>query len=111
MSGGAAATAVIIAAKQRRIQDVVDAFRVGDATSPDRARRLEELGVTHLREAEELASDGVLQPGRRAGTFYLSEAAYIEKRQTRKQTAVVVIVILVIVVSLGAIVLAAVTKR
>jgi len=99
MAGGAGATAAIIAARQRRIQEIIDAFRLGDATSADRAKSLETLALTHNGEMQSLIVDGVLMPGAREGTYYLSEIGYISKRDDRrglKAVAIVMIIILVI---------------
>lgn len=89
--GEGAVIAAAAAAKQRRLQGIVDAFRLGDATSPDRARPFESLGIARLDEAEELLSQGVLLPGPREGTYYLSEAGYIVKRDRRSTKSNVVI--------------------
>jgi len=68
------------AAREEREQEVIDAFRLSDATSFDRARRPEDIGVAHVDEADQLVAGGVLVAGRREGTFYLSEAGYIARR-------------------------------
>jgi hypothetical protein len=95
-AGGGAAVAIIVAAKQKRRQEVIDAFRVSEATSPDRARRIDEIGVAHVTEAEELLQDGVIVAGRRDGTFYLSEPGYIAHRDRRSRASVKVVVIITI---------------
>ena len=86
-AGGGATVAIIAAAKMRRRQEVIDCFRVAGATSPDQARRVEEIGVPHPGEAEELLAAGVIVAGRREGTFYLDEAAYIRHRDGRRSPA------------------------
>jgi hypothetical protein len=96
MAGGGAAVAAIAAARQRRIQEAVDAFRLGDATSPERGRTLGELGLEQTREIEDLFVEGVLVPGQRQGTFYLSEAAYIDRRNDRRGLKVVLIATLIV---------------
>lgn len=99
MAGGGAAAAAIIAAKQKRIQEAVDAFRLGDATAPDRARRLDELGIIENSETHDLVVEGVIVPGPREGTYYLSEAGYIYRRDDRrgmKAVAIVMIILLII---------------
>ena len=100
MGGGGAVVAIAAAAKQKRQREVLDAFRLGDATSPDRARRLDDIGVIHLVEAEELLAAGVLVPGRRDGTYYLSEAGYIahrdRKRSTKKAVLMAIAILLII---------------
>ena len=95
--GGAAAGA-IIAARQRRIQEVVDAFRLGDATAADRARRPEELGIVQAGEFRDLIVDGVLVPGLREGTYYLSEASMIYRRGERKGLLAIAIVSAIVLV-------------
>ena len=97
MGGGGAAVAAIAAARRRRIQQAVDAFRLGDATSPDRARTLEELGLEETGEIRDLFVEGVLVPGDRQGTFYLSEAAYIERREDRRGLRVVALIVMVVI--------------
>ena len=98
--GAGAVVAIAAAARQKRIQDTIDAFRLADATSPDRARNVEALGIMHFEEANELAAKGILAPGRTDGTFYLNEAAYIAMRddpRPRRIAAVMVAVVLIIV--------------
>jgi hypothetical protein len=94
-----AAAAAVIAARQRRIQEIVDAFRLGDATSADRAKSLETLGLLHSGELRSLLVEGVLMPGAREGTYYLSEIGYIYRRDDRaglKIVAAVLIALLII---------------
>lgn len=98
MAGGGAAAAAIMAAKQRRIQEAVDAFRLGDATAANRARRFEDLGVIPNDETRELIIEGVLLPGATEGTYYLSEAGYIYRREDRKGMRAVAIVAVILVV-------------
>jgi hypothetical protein len=109
-AGGGAVVAIMVAAREKRIQEVVDAFRLGDATTPDRARRLEELGIGHYDEANHLAAKGVLAPGRREGTYYLDEAMYIALREGRKGRVALVIVAVVLVL-FGLLVLMRVVTR
>jgi hypothetical protein len=80
------------------MQEVVDAFRLGGATSPDRASRIEDLGVAYPDEADELIADHVLLPGRREGTYYLSEAGYIARREDRKGLRVMILVAVILLV-------------
>ncbi|MEO5567228.1 MAG: hypothetical protein ABIR92_01965 [Gemmatimonadaceae bacterium] len=101
MGAGAGAAVAIAAAKQRRLQEVVDAFRVGDATSPDRARPLESLGVAHLEDADELMVDGVLLPGPQSGTYFLSEAGYIVRRDRRMTLKNAIVIALSITLLFG----------
>ena len=94
-----AAVAAIAAARQRRIQEIVDAFRLADATAADRAKGLETIGLTHSGELQDLLVEGVLMAGTGEGTYYLSEAGYIYQRSDRrglKAVAIVMIILLVI---------------
>ena len=97
-AGGAAAAGAIIAARQRRIQEVVDAFRLGDATAPDRARRLEDLGIVGSDETRDLIVEGILVPGARDGTFYLNEAGVIYQRNERRGLKAILAVSVVVLV-------------
>ncbi|MES2178190.1 MAG: hypothetical protein V4550_10020 [Gemmatimonadota bacterium] len=87
MGAGGAAVAAIVAAHAKRLQDVIDAFRVADATAPMRARSLQELGVTHESEVEELVSEGVVLSGPRGGTWYLDEATFIANRDATSRVS------------------------
>ena len=97
--------AVIAAAHARRIREVMDAFRLADATAPERAKSLEEVGARHQHEIDALARDGILvqEPG---GGWWLSERAYIThrdrqpKRAVKAVLAVVIVLLLVILVTL-----------
>lgn len=93
-----AAAGAIIAARQRRIQEIVDVFRLGDATAPDRAKRLETLGLSHNGELQSLIVEGILMPGAEEGTYYLSEIGYIYKREDRRGLKAVAIVMVVLLV-------------
>ena len=98
MAGGGAVVA-IVAARQRRIQEIIDAFRLADATAADRAKGLETIGLMHSSELQNLIVEGVLMQGAHEGTYYLSEASVIYRRDDRrgiKAVAIVMIVILVI---------------
>ena len=111
MAGGGAAVAAIAAARQRRIQQTIDSFRLGDATAPERARRLEDLGVLDDGETRELVVDGVLLPGPREGTFYLSEASYIYQRDGRRRNVKILLVVLLVLLGIGAVILPLVAVR
>lgn len=86
-----AATTAAAAAKART--HTLDAFRMRDATAPERARRLAELGLADDRAIRELISAGVVRGvdshGRltvlgdsvdRVAGYYLDEAEYIAHR-------------------------------
>jgi hypothetical protein len=78
---GAGGVVVIAAAAHRkRLQQVIDRFRVAEATAPDRARILSELGVADSGELDELIDADVIRSGTAPDTWFLDEAAYIAKR-------------------------------
>jgi hypothetical protein len=86
--GGGAVVAAAAAAHQRRLQMIVDGFRLADATAADRARSLAELAVDpDQREVKELIRDGVLRTGLTADHWYLSEERYIARRSARSRQA------------------------
>lgn len=98
MVGGAVVVAA--AAHRQRLQRVLDAFRLGNATTPETARSLADLGVTSGREVDELSRAGVLRAGRERGSWYLDEAAYIDFRDaqgSRARRAILVAVLVVLV--------------
>jgi hypothetical protein len=104
MSGGGAVVAIVAAQHARRVRDVMDAFRLAGATAPERARTLSALGVTHDSEVAQLEGQGILVPGPGAGTWYLSEAAVVARRDRLPPKALrVVLAVLVglLVVLLG----------
>jgi hypothetical protein len=98
--GGGAVVAAAAAAHKRRLQVVIDAFRLADATAPDRAQSLDALGVVQNAEVDELTRDGVLVPGPDSDTWYLSERAYIDRREARSQRARGMMAILLVVVAI-----------
>jgi hypothetical protein len=100
VAGAGGAAGAIIAARERRIRNIVDAFRLGDATAPDRARRLEDLGIVADNEARDLIVEAVLVPGPREGTYYLSEAGMIYRRDERKGLKAI-IAVAVVILALG----------
>ena len=83
------------AAKKERSR-IIDAFRLQDATSPDRARPLDELGIpmsdralaTYIRAGVIRGVDTRGRPAvighedARIGAYYLDESAYIEHRNS-----------------------------
>ena len=87
MAGGAVVAAAA-AAHAQRIQEIVDAFRLAGATDPTRARSLEELGLAQTGALEELRRQGVVVPLSTSGPWYLSESAYIARRDARPSRAV-----------------------
>jgi len=79
MAGGAVVAAAA-AARAKRVQTILDAFRIAGATAPERARSLEQLGLERNAELNELIEHQVLLPAPRESGWYLSESAYIARR-------------------------------
>jgi hypothetical protein len=100
MNGGAY-VAIAASARARRMQKVVDAFRIADATSPERARGFDEVGVDRGQSVvDDLLHRAVLAPGRREGTFYVDERGYIAHRDERRRRARLAM-LLMVVIALG----------
>jgi hypothetical protein len=112
MAGGAVIAAAA-AAHARRIQTIIDAFRLEGATAPERARAAEELGLERNNELEELIEQGVLVPVPSTGTLYLSESAYIARRTSRESLSrrTLLIVIGLVVIALVAVAVIASSAR
>jgi hypothetical protein len=98
------AAGAVVAARQRRIQAIVDAFRLADATAADRARTLETIGLVPSGDLRELLVEGVLLPGAREGTYYLSEVGYISRRDDRRGLKAVLIVVMILLVIAAAVI-------
>jgi hypothetical protein len=101
-AGGGAVAAAVAAAHQRRIHDILDAYRTAPATSSERARAPEELQLTaHKHELRELLKANVLVPGAQPGTYYLDERSYITYRNRLQQrSAIVILVVVALVIAL-----------
>lgn len=98
-AGGGAVVAAIAAAKARRRQEVLDAFRVAGATSAASATSLDRLALPdEADQFDELAQDGIVLAGPRAGTWYLSESAYVARRNARMPSRRMIAIIIVLVV-------------
>lgn len=95
MTTGALIAASASAGRARRIGAVLDAFRVADATAPDRARSLQALGLEEGTEIVVLARQGVLVHDPGSDAWYLSESAYIAQRDVRPKRAVRLLLILI----------------
>ena len=99
--GGGAILAIAAAARLRRIQEIADAFRLADATTPERAKSCAAVGVdTGQAELTDLIQDGVLVEGRAADTLYLDERAFIARQAARrdnKKLALLSLVLLAVV--------------
>ena len=107
MAGGA--VVAMAAARARRVRDVMDAFRLADATAPDRARSLDEIGITAPAEVAMLSEAGIVVQDPRSGGWWLSESAYIAHRDQQPKKAVRVLLVLItialIIVAFGMIAL------
>ncbi len=98
--GTGAMIAAAAAAKRRRTNAIVDAFRLADATAPTRAASTEGLGLGGSRELDDLVTSGVIVAGSRAGTWYLSEAAYVQRRDARPARALRVLALVVLALTI-----------
>jgi hypothetical protein len=80
-----ATVAVIAAANARRAQaDLLERFRVSDATAPGRAQTLSRLQLEGSRFLDQFQAAGVIReaPGGR-GEYYLDEVAFAAYRRRR----------------------------
>lgn len=101
--------AIMAAARAKRMEDILDAYRVAGATSADRAIEAGALGLTeHESEIADFLKHGVLVEGRR-GTMHLDEARYVayRERASSKTTKVVLVILIISVAVLAAIVMIA----
>lgn len=108
-AGGGAVVAIIAAARAKRIEDILDAYRVAGATSADRAVEPASLGLTeHESEVADFLDDGVLV-ATRGGAMYLDEERYIayRKRSSSRSAKVVLAVLVIAAVVVAALVMAA----
>ena len=94
-AGGGAAVAAMAAARARRVRDMLDAFRVADATAPDRARTLEELGTRQPAELRLFAELGILVQEAGSDRWWLDERAYITYRDRAPKRAVRVLLVII----------------
>jgi hypothetical protein len=72
-----AAGVMVAAAAAREKADVLQRFRLADATASDRAQSLDSLGLRPQGLVARLMAAGVILPGSRANRVYLSEAALV----------------------------------
>ena len=95
--------AAAAAAHMRRLQKIVDAFRLADATAPDRARVLAELSLDpNQREMKELIRDGVVRNGFSANHWFLSEEGYIARRRIQsRRTQIALFAVLFLVLAIA----------
>jgi hypothetical protein len=95
--------AAAVAARQKRIQEIVDAFRVTDATASGRACTLASLGLSDGGEVHALIVEGVLMPGEADGTYYLSELGLLSQRNRRRLGLKALAIALAILLLIGAV--------
>jgi hypothetical protein len=74
---GAAAGAAAAAAAARQLDLTLEAFRLADATAPNRAKPLESMGLVPSRAVTRLSEAGVILPAPNGNGVYLSEAAFV----------------------------------
>ena len=95
MTTGALLVANAAAGRARRLVAVLDAFRLAGATAPERARPLQQLGLTQSDEVIALARQHVLVHELATDGWYLDEAAYIAQRDVRPKRAVRLLLVFV----------------
>ncbi|MEO7712254.1 MAG: hypothetical protein ABIV10_04990 [Gemmatimonadaceae bacterium] len=101
--GTGAVIVAAAAAKRRRTNAILDAFRLAGATAPERATSTADLGLSGSRDLDDLMTRGVIVAGSRGGTWYLSEAAFVEYRDARPARAMRVLsLVLLALTILGA---------
>lgn len=84
MAGGAVIAAAA-AARRRRIAEVIEAFRNAGVTSPERARRLDDVVTGREREVGHLAEIGALVNLPDDARWYLDEDAYAAWQEARRR--------------------------
>jgi hypothetical protein len=88
MGAAVTAAAAAAAAREREQEQVLECFRLADATAAGRAQTLERLGLVGDVTVERLFKAGVVLPGSEPHTVYLSEAALVAYRRVSKSRAV-----------------------
>lgn len=91
-----AAAAVIL----RKEHDVVASFRGAGATTPDRARSPEELGLDRHLVFHRLVTRAVLREAT-AGRYYLDEPSWTALRTIRRRLIMVFLVVLFAAILIG----------
>lgn len=87
---GAAAAVIII--RERRL---VEAFSAAAATSPERARTIESLGIeSDTTSLKRLQKSAVIREGA-SGRYYLDIPSWEALRRVRRRMAVVIIMIVI----------------
>ena len=104
----AAAASARLAAAERQL---VDAFRLADATHADRARSLDQLGIVPTDTLDRLRAAGIVRESE-PRRFYLDEATIIARRDApRSQRTHLVAVLIALTVLLGLLVVLLVQLR
>jgi hypothetical protein len=111
MGAGAIAAVAAAGAAQRDVERTLECFRVADATAPDRARSLDQLGLVGGRGVNHLFAAGVILPGPTAGTVYLSEVAYAAFRRRRQRGPMLAAVLGACALILAGIMMFAIARR
>jgi hypothetical protein len=103
-----ATVAVIAAANARRAEaDLLERFRVSDATAPDRAQTLNKMGLEGSRVLVRLQAAGVIcQAPASGGRYYLDEVAVAAYRRRRRspQLAMLVVCIGLAAIAIGVVI-------
>ncbi len=89
---GAALVGVLAGNTARAGEDLLERFRLSDATALDRARSLAQLGLTpDAPMLAQYAAAGVIRQTN-ADRFFLDETAYATYRRQRPRTAIILAV-------------------
>jgi hypothetical protein len=91
-----ATVAVIAAANVARAErDLLERFRVSDATAPDRAQTLNTMGLEGSRVLDRFQAAGVIcQAPASGGRYYLDEVAYAAyRRRAQKNPALIMLAV------------------
>ena len=95
--------AAVVAAAERRF---LDAFRLAGATAPERAVRLEALGLSRDDAFDRLVAAGLLRDAGASG-YYLDEAAVIARRDRKPPRGVwIALGVMLVLLLIGFVVLA-----
>jgi hypothetical protein len=81
---GATFAAVAAAGVARAEADLLERFRVSDATAPGRAQTLNKLGLEGSRYLDRFQSAGVIRQAPGGGQYYLDEVAFAAYRRQRR---------------------------
>jgi hypothetical protein len=87
------AAAAVIIARERR---VVEAFTVAGATSPERARPLDSLGIESDGMALRRLQDHAVIREAEGGRFYLDLPSWQALRRMRRRMAIILLVVILI---------------